>query len=136
MSFIAWNDRLMVGVPVIDLEHKRLIGTLNDLYDAIAAGAGHAAVGTALTALEEYTRIHFDHEEELFDRTAYPHAAVHKRQHNRMRAKVADLHALWRKGALGAPSLKVITILTDWLFDHILGTDQQIVPYLHAASVA
>jgi len=32
---MVWNNRLSVGVKVIDDEHKRLLSLANDLYDAI-----------------------------------------------------------------------------------------------------
>ncbi|HEX4038421.1 MAG TPA: bacteriohemerythrin [Acidobacteriaceae bacterium] len=136
MSFIAWNDRLLVGVSVIDQDHKRLVRMLNELYDAIARGDGQAVVGDLLNRLELYTQDHFQREEALFTQSTYPHTAAHRRQHEWMRAKVAALQTSFREGTLGAPSLQLITILKDWLFDHILGIDQQIVPYLRAASLA
>jgi hemerythrin len=35
MPLMVWNNRLSVGVKVIDDEHKRLLSLANDLYDAI-----------------------------------------------------------------------------------------------------
>lgn len=135
MSFIAWNDRLLVGVPAIDQDHRQLIGMLNELYDGIARGDGHAIVGDILNRLEQYTNQHFQREEALFAPTAYPRTEAHRKEHARMRAQVARLRSSWQEDALGAPSLVLVTILKDWLFDHILGSDQQIVPYLRASSV-
>lgn len=134
MSFIAWNDRLLIGVPAIDQDHQRLIRIVNELYDTIARGDGRAAVGGLLEQLEQYTQEHFHREESLFAPTSYPHAAAHRREHDWMRKHMADMRRSWREGTLGAPSLQLMTVLKDWLFDHILGRDQQIVPYLAAPS--
>ena len=133
MTFIAWNDRLIIGVPVIDQDHKRLIGMLNELYDAIARGDGQSLVGDLLTRLEFYTQDHFQREEALFAPTPYPHAAKHRRQHAWMQSKIAAMQASWRKDSLRAPSLELVGLLKDWLFDHILVSDQQLVPYLLGA---
>lgn len=136
MSLIAWNDRLLVGVQAIDADHKRLVGLLNDLYDAIERGVGQEIVGEVLRELEDYTRGHFAREEALFLQTAYPGAAAHRQEHAGMCAWVEDMQTAWREGRLGAPSLRLVNHLKDWLFDHILGIDQQIVPFLRTAGLA
>lgn len=136
MSFIAWNDRLLVGVPAIDADHKRLVGLLNDLYDAIDRGDGRDLVGQVLRDLDDYTRGHFAREEALFLQTPYPGAASHRQDHAGMCAWVADMQIAWHEGKLGAPSLHLVSYLKDWLFDHILGIDQQIIPFLRTAGLA
>lgn len=135
MSLIAWNDRLLVGVPIIDSDHKRLISLLNDLFNAIERGDGRDFVGHVLDELHDYTHGHFAREEALFMKTPYPAAAAHRNEHDRMRAWVAEIEAAWREGTLGAPSLVLISRLKDWLFDHILGVDQQMVPFLYRAGL-
>ena len=41
MPLIGWNDRLNVGVEVIDRDHQWLLRMLNELYDGLRAGLGH-----------------------------------------------------------------------------------------------
>ncbi len=37
MSLMEWNEKLSVGVPSIDEQHKKLVAMLNELYDAMQA---------------------------------------------------------------------------------------------------
>jgi hemerythrin len=135
MAFIVWNDRLSVHVASIDGEHKELISILNNLYDAIARGAGHGIVSETLARLNRYTEHHFRHEEALFAQTGYPGSASHVAQHADMVNWLAQWQRRCDSGDLSALSLEVITYLKDWLFDHILGSDHQYVRYLHAAGI-
>jgi hemerythrin len=124
MPFIVWNDRLSVGVGVLDEDHKRLVGVLNDLYDAIRAGRGKETLGRLLDQLADYTLFHFRREEEFFAQTGYAGAVDHKAEHDNFAAWITKLRTRYVEGTAAAPSLEVINYLKDWLFDHILGSDQ------------
>jgi len=65
MPLMEWNERLSVGVASIDAEHKRLVGMLNELYDAMQARHSQEALGKVLDGLINYTASHFKHEEPL-----------------------------------------------------------------------
>lgn len=135
MAFMVWNDRLMTGIAVIDSDHQRLVAMINDLYDAIQAGRSHAQIQGLLGNLTEYTRVHFAREERLFAATSYAEAAEHKAEHDGMVCWVEEILAQVEKATAVAPSLEVMNYLKDWLFDHILGSDQRYVPHLTAAGV-
>jgi hemerythrin len=135
MTFIVWNDRLSVEVATVDREHQELISILNDLYDAIAQGAGQRAVSQSLARLTAYTEHHFQHEEALFSRTSYPDVALHHAQHADMVSWLAEWQRRYDAGDFSGLSLEVVNYLKDWLFDHILGTDRQYTQYLHAAGI-
>ncbi len=40
MAFFEWTHAFSVGVEEIDQQHKRLMGLVNRLHDAIACGSG------------------------------------------------------------------------------------------------
>jgi hemerythrin len=135
MPFIVWNDRLSVGVTSLDQEHKELISILNTLYDAISAGAAHDALGEVLDRLDDYTQFHFLHEESLFTQSTYPDAQKHRREHAKTLTWLADARRKFHGGESAGVSLEVVNYLKDWLFDHILGSDQKYKPYLHEAGL-
>ena len=66
MAFLDWDDSLSVNVTEIDDQHKKLIGTLNDLYDAMDDGKGNDVLGKILKELTDYTVYHFQTEENYF----------------------------------------------------------------------
>jgi hemerythrin len=135
MPFIVWNDRLSVGVTAMDREHKELIAILNSLYDAIRAGAAHDSMSETLERLDEYTHFHFAHEEALFAQSAYPDAEKHCLEHANTLAWLAEVRRKYDNGTAAGLSLEVVNYLKDWLFDHILGSDQKYTPWLHAEGI-
>ena len=132
MPFMVWNDRLSVGVAAVDADHKKMVKMINELYDAILAGSWREKLDGLLDRLVDYTRYHFAREEELFARTGYPEAEAHKREHDEMKEWMNSASNLHRDGSLPAPSLELMNHLKDWLFDHILGSDQKFAPHMKA----
>jgi len=132
MPFMVWNDRVSIGVKAIDADHKKMVDMINELYDAILAGRGRKKVGSLLDHLVEYTKYHFAREEELLARTGYLDAAEHKRQHDEMAEWMKTAWRRYRSSTATAPSLEVMSYLKDWLFDHVLGSDQKFAPHMKA----
>jgi hemerythrin len=134
MAFIVWNDKLAVDDENMDNDHKEIVAMANQLYDAILAGHGKECVLEILDKLMDYAVRHFAREEELFTHIHFPDAEAHKREHNAMRIWVADLRERVKNGTAAAPSLEVMNMLKDWLFDHIVAADHKYAPYLVKAS--
>ena len=45
MALLNWSSELSVGIPKIDQQHQKLVGFLNELYDAMQAGKGRDVLG-------------------------------------------------------------------------------------------
>jgi hemerythrin len=135
MPFITWNDKLSTDIEEIDSDHKKIVGMINDLYDGIAAGHGKEVIAGVLETLVSYTRFHFAHEERLFAMTSYADAEAHKVEHEQMTAWVIKTKQAFDSEALPAPSLQVMVYLKDWLFEHIMGSDQKYAPHLKAMGI-
>jgi|ERR1039458_5693010 hemerythrin len=135
MAFMVWNDKLTVNIESIDADHKRMVGMINELYDAIAAGYSSVMIGTILDGLVDYTRYHFAREEKYFAMTGYLDAEAHKKEHDELTARVMEIQEQRRNGTLAAPSLDVMVFLKDWLFEHIIGSDLKFGPHLIAMGV-
>jgi hemerythrin-like metal-binding protein len=133
--FITWTEKMSVGVTVLDDDHKRLIGLLNDLHDGIAAGHGTERLGRVLDGLVTYTSTHFAHEEEFFAQTGYPAAAEHIQEHRALTKLVQDVQARYKKGQFEALSLDTMDFLKNWLHDHVLGSDLNYKAHLNAAGI-
>ncbi|MCW2285325.1 bacteriohemerythrin [Rhodoblastus acidophilus] len=132
MPLMTWNEKMSLGVVGIDNEHKKLVGLVNELYDAIQAGKANDVLGRVLDGLVAYTESHFRHEEALFSDAGYPHSAEHKREHERLATRVLEIQAQVRDGVRGALSLDVMNFLKDWLINHIQDSDRKYIPYLPA----
>jgi hemerythrin-like metal-binding protein len=135
MDAIAWEEGFSVGVAKLDEEHKRLIGVINLLLEAIASGKEAQALGPVFRELFEYTRHHFEHEEALLDLYGFPWAAEHKAEHLRLIRELEEIksNALTSSSLL---SLEMLDFLRDWLGIHILERDKGYASFLASKGLA
>ena len=131
MALLEWTEDLSVNVSKIDREHQLLVGMINELNDAMRWGRGKAVVGNIISGLIGYAGSHFKTEEDYFDRFGYPLAASHKKQHSDFVAKVAEFRKEFEKGKLGL-TIEVLLFLSDWLRNHIEGSDKLYGPFFNA----
>ncbi len=134
MPLVTWTNRLSVGVKVLDDDHKRLLGLLNQLNNGMMAGHGRETLGKVFDELVNYTQTHFTREEQFFAATGYAAADAHKKEHDDLTMRVLDLQARYNNGAL-ALTKEVINFLKSWLTYHIQGSDQKYGPHLNAKGV-
>lgn len=135
MPLMTWTDKLSVGVGVLDEDHKRLVGLVNELYDAMQAGRGKDVLGRTLNSLVQYTKMHFAREESFFSRTAYPAAEAHRKEHENLTRQVLDVQQKYNAGQTVTLSLDVLQFLKSWLIQHIQGSDQKYRSHLNGKGI-
>lgn len=131
MSLMNWTDSLSVNIREIDDQHKKLVGMLNELHDAMKAGQGAKVTGSVLTELIKYVGTHFATEEKYFKQYAYPDSAKHKAEHDDLTKKALDLQKQFQDGK-PVLTVELLNFLKNWLTNHIMGTDKKYGPYLNS----
>ena len=132
MAESQWSDKLSVGDPGIDDEHKTLLELVEKLRNATRSGQGRDEVGQVLDELVSYTVAHFAHEENYMREIDYPDYPQHKAEHERLLAQVRDLQERFRLGSITI-TVSVSNFLSDWLFYHIAWQDKKLVTAINAA---
>jgi hemerythrin-like metal-binding protein len=135
MTLVEWNEKMSVGVSIIDDEHKQLLGMLNQLYDAMQAKQSSDALAKVVDGLIAYTVYHFKHEEALFARTGYPCTAEHEKEHADLTKQVLEVQKKYRAGDTATLSPEVLNFLRKWLLAHILRSDKKYGPHLNANGI-
>ncbi|MGQ9655754.1 MAG: bacteriohemerythrin [Thermodesulfobacteriota bacterium] len=135
MAFFEWKDDYAVGVRVMDQQHKRLVGLVDELHQAMRAGKGSEGARKVLKGLVDYTMTHFRTEEEFMEKHSYPGFLAHKREHDDLTVQAKDLLAQSERGKLTVP-IEAGKFLKDWLATHILGTDKKLGKYLVAKGLS
>ena len=133
MPLITWTDRLSVGIPAIDSQHRTLVDMINQLHEAHRRGEGRAVLDDILAAMADYARLHFRDEEALMAAAGYPKLAEHKRLHEEFGTRLIVLQARQRRSTPVGLSLEVMSFLREWLVEHIEGVDKHYVPHLAPA---
>ena len=127
---IVWDkDRFETGIDVIDGQHKRIVGYLNDLEIAIER-KDRAAVGGVLEELVDYTQSHFAFEESLMKEAGYKFLEMHKKVHELFIRRVSDFTLRFAKGEDIAGEVHVM--LVRWLSNHIANEDRDYVDAVKA----
>ena len=98
MSLFAWKDSYGIGVPEIDVQHRRLFALADELHEALNKGRGKDVLQEVLRRLVEYTQAHFATEERLMQRCGYPDIPAHKAQHEEFVRKVSLLEREFQAG--------------------------------------
>ncbi len=130
MPLIQWDDSFSVNVVEIDLQHKKLVGMLNELYEAMIVGKADAILGEVIDGLVRYAVIHFQTEEKYFDKFKYPKTNIHKKQHSDFTQKAAQFKDDFAQGKV-CLSVEVMRFLSNWLKDHIKGSDKEYGPFFN-----
>ncbi len=132
---LEWKPEYSVGVPRIDTQHRKLFEYFNELEQAMRQGKGRDVLGRVLRNLVAYTGEHFATEEDLMRRTTFPELAQHKAAHDAFVEQALSFQRRYEAGEVGL-TVELISSLTDWVRNHVLGMDQRYGPHLKAHQAA
>ncbi len=127
----TWTKSLMTGIKAVDDEHQALIEQVEKLYEAMSSGQGNKRVKEILDFIERYTKEHFQHEEKLYEKYAYPDLKRHKEIHRKF---IADFEPL-KEMALShsedkTNAIKINKVAMNWLMNHIGKEDKKACLYI------
>ena len=125
MEFMTWTSDLSVGVEVLDEDHKKLIGIINQLHFGITAGHDRAILEAVLNELVGYIKFHFAREEGMLIEASYKATLADMREHERFIAEISSLQMRIKTSSVGMLDLELMDFLRDWLFSHIKVSDKQ-----------
>ncbi|MCL1808695.1 MAG: bacteriohemerythrin [Clostridiales bacterium] len=130
-----WKDSLLVGVPAIDAEHRKLVKAIEELMEACTKGQGRATIEKTLNFVISYTKQHFGAEERIQAQYAYPGMAAHKQIHANFTATVEGLKKEFdQNGPSVALTASLNKNLVDWLIKHISVEDKKIGDHIRSKS--
>ena len=124
MALIDWEDIYSVNVGEIDEEHKKLVGMINDLHQAMKDKKTKEVLDDIISGLIEYSGSHFAHEEKYFEEFNYLDATIHRKEHRDFVVKVKKFKQDFDDGIV-LLSLDIMNFLKDWLLKHIQGSDKK-----------
>lgn len=123
MTYIQWSDKFSVQVKEIDEQHKKLIGMINKLHDALFDIEVQKVV---INEMIEYAMIHFETEEKYMEQFQFSGYEEHKKEHGKFTEKAMDIrNAFEMTGCL--LTLHILDFLKEWLENHLLNTDMKYV---------
>jgi hemerythrin-like metal-binding protein len=128
MPALLWTDALTVGHPDMDSQHRQLVALANALNEAMLQNSEEEVLRRQFAGLLSYTAMHFTSEERLMTETAYPAAAQHRKDHERLLLDLYHMRGNYRPRA--QEILQTLSVLQAWLKDHIDSADRKLAEYL------
>jgi hemerythrin len=122
---VVWNEQYSVKVKELDNQHKKLFEIINKLDNHMRQGKGKEILGSVLTDMVDYTKVHFAAEERILRDAGYPDYDRHKAIHEIVTEKVGTIRKKYLDGNGTHLSIEAMNYLNDWLAKHILGTDRK-----------
>ena len=118
-----FDETLVTGNEMIDGQHKELIDKINKLLDSCEVGNDKLTAIKTLDYLADYTDFHFGEEEKLQESISYPGIEQHKKEHEKLRRVVEELHEMLeeQEGPTEAFVAQVQENVINWLYNHIKG---------------
>lgn len=129
INMIVWQEAYNLGIPEIDRQHQQLVKLLNDLLMAMRDGQTQAVIDSIISGLLQYASMHFDTEEAYLERYDYPETDKHKQEHQGFTARIHELNTRLQQKKSGV-ALEAMEFMTDWLNQHIRGSDKLFLFYL------
>ncbi|MDO8606088.1 MAG: bacteriohemerythrin [Phaeospirillum sp.] len=120
---IMWSEMMSVGVPVLDSDHKTLVGLINLLQRSIGDPEEYVAVYSVLGSLEEYAAHHFTREEKMMVASRCPQLGQHRQSHEGFAEQVRNLKNRYESNPTSVRARDCLGFLNDWLVNHICSTD-------------
>ncbi len=131
MDLVKWSDdRMNIGIKVIDDEHKQLVKIINDLGHSIYNNCQKNEILTIINRLIDYSKYHFAREEKYFKQFNYENTVEHIEQHeifiNKFEKVEKDIRDHTDLCSI-ILSEDVFLYLIEWLLNHITGSDKKFV---------
>ena len=107
------------------MQHKQLIGIVNEFDQSFWRGAKREAMVEALDSLEEYIDYPFPDEERFMREIGYDRLDLQLRAHEGLKRQVTRLREEYEKGETTGIS-EMAALLSQWLLRHIMIDDKAI----------
>ena len=136
MAESLWHDGLSVGVPLIDQQHKSLLGHLANFSDSVSAHHGQSEIAKVLDFLVGYMDFHFKTEEKHMRANNYPGLEPHLKEHVKFTSTLAGLgEDFQEEGATPSLAEAINTLLINLFLKHIEVVDVQFGSFLRGKGV-
>ncbi|MBW6409556.1 bacteriohemerythrin [Clostridium weizhouense] len=133
MAF-EWKERYKLNIDEIDKQHRRLMDIGKKAYEIAVIDDGYDRYDEILTIIDElleYTKYHFEYEEEMLKKYDYKHIHSQEEEHSFYVYKIdqvasrEDIDDNQRKVIL-----EIIDFLSQWISTHIMISDREYAVYL------
>jgi len=128
---IIWEEKMRLGIPVIDDQHRVFFEQFALLTDAVTSGACGGKVSEILGFLKDYSETHFLEEEGLMTEYGYDGIEEQRLQHAVFKKNVTELlEMLDDKVPPKELAIRIDAVLIRYTINHIRNLDSRLVEFV------
>ena len=125
--FIFWRPEYDLGIHIIDEQHRGVMSVINSLHYAMQHKHAESILTSAMNMIQEYTRIHFDLEENFFEICKFPNLKGHHELHREL---IDTLSKFKNENKWTRDPHQFMEFLKTWWISHICNEDRVFLNYL------
>jgi hemerythrin len=125
--FIIWKPEYNLGIPIIDEQHHGIVTIINSLFYGMQNRHGEDLLMPVFGMVKEYTRIHFEIEENFLEKCTYPQLKEHKVFHKEL---IDRLNRVGKDSLHQHNPKEFLDFLKEWWINHICKEDRAFLNYL------
>ncbi len=122
MNLVQWKPSFSLGIPSVDLEHREMIGLINEAHQRLEGRDDPAAVEAMLGEIHAGIAAHFALEERLMRESGYKEYLPHKDDHERLLDQIMDLMDDYTNDPQASRE-RLQRGLSDWFNGHFASFD-------------
>jgi hemerythrin len=128
MKDLEWSDEYLLGIPELDLQHRRIFEGFVNLAEEGLTAHDRWLADSSIVQLVGQLQQHFALEESLMQIIGYPGLEEHIEEHRLFSAEIHDLaqKSLRTKGSV---SHQLISSVLKWQREHIVTSDRRYAEY-------
>lgn len=129
---LHWSDEDRVHIPKLDRQHKRILGTIEELYQldqSLERSELQVRLARVFGRLSRYIEEHFRDEEAMMLAAGYPGYQEQKREHAAFVDEVCNHHREFLKSR-PVVTINLFNYLWDWFVNHVRCLDKKYEPFL------
>ena len=125
------DDRLILGIPVIDKQHENLLRIVSNLHLAYlkTTESGNYRLMQAAYEAVGYIKYHFGTEEKLMGLLGFPGFSHHKREHEDFLTELLNRYNKFQEDNNFAQN-SFVSLLREWVLSHIEVYDRVFADFL------
>lgn len=124
MPLFRWNNRFLLGVDNVDLQHQHLVELLNTIYDEFKHGTNTQTLKSLVDELLQHTTKYFKLEEHWMVKISYTEQYDHKKEHDVLTARVTEIQESYKEGK--DFTLNLLLFLNNWVTNHLNHTNAKL----------
>ncbi|HET7833881.1 MAG TPA: bacteriohemerythrin, partial [Gallionella sp.] len=136
IDVFPWKRNFKTGIPLLDRQHRKLVGLLNRLAIMPLYGSSKTELSHTIDELSAYAASHFEAEEAIWKPVFREDEWLlnHQGTHSTFISRIAEFREKAKSGRSEALSDHILRFMIHWLALHILDDDMRMAKVWHAAN--